>query len=259
MTRRGGEIATLAAYYAVLALLAAYGAHRVLMVWLYYRHRTDDAAARRRSRSAPPRHRPASDLQRSLRRRAPGRGRRRARLPAGACSRSRSSTTRPTRRAASPGASRERLAAPRVRHRPSRRASTATASRPARCRPAWRRPGASTSRSSTRTSCPGPDFLREALPHFADPRVGVVQARWDHLNRDFSLLTRIQSIFLDGHFVVEHTARHRSGRFFNFNGTAGVWRRSCLEDAGGWQSDTLTEDLDCLLPRAAARAGSSST
>jgi hypothetical protein len=82
------------------------------------------------------------------------------------------------------------------------------------------------------------------LPHFSDPRVGMVQARWEHLNRDYSLLTRIQSIFLDGHFVIEHTARHRSGRFFNFNGTAGIWRRRCLEEAGGWQSDTLTEDLD---------------
>jgi cellulose synthase/poly-beta-1,6-N-acetylglucosamine synthase-like glycosyltransferase len=89
-----------------------------------------------------------------------------------------------------------------------------------------------------------PDMLRRFLPHFSDPRVGMVQARWDHLNRDFSLLTRIQSIYLDGHFVIEHTARNRSGRFFNFNGTAGIWRRRCLEDAGGWQSDTLTEDLD---------------
>jgi cellulose synthase/poly-beta-1,6-N-acetylglucosamine synthase-like glycosyltransferase len=91
---------------------------------------------------------------------------------------------------------------------------------------------------------PGPALLREALDYFADPSIGMVQARWDHLNRDFSLLTRIQSIFLDGHFVIEHTARHRSGRFFNFNGTAGIWRRRCLEEAGGWQSDTLTEDLD---------------
>lgn len=91
---------------------------------------------------------------------------------------------------------------------------------------------------------PQPDFLRQALAYFSDPGVGMVQARWEHLNRDYSLLTRIQSIFLDGHFVIEHTARHRSGRFFNFNGTAGIWRRRCLEEAGGWQSDTLTEDLD---------------
>ncbi|MEP6993881.1 MAG: cellulose synthase family protein [Acidobacteriota bacterium] len=91
---------------------------------------------------------------------------------------------------------------------------------------------------------PPPGILLSCLEHFSDPRVGMVQARWEHLNRDFSLLTRIQAILLDGHFVIEHTARHRSGRFFNFNGTAGIWRRSCLMDAGGWQADTLTEDLD---------------
>ena len=91
---------------------------------------------------------------------------------------------------------------------------------------------------------PRPDLLRKCLPHFSDPGVGMVQARWEHLNRDFSLLTRVQSIFLDGHFVIEHTARNRSGRFFNFNGTAGIWRRRCLVEAGGWQPDTLTEDLD---------------
>jgi cellulose synthase/poly-beta-1,6-N-acetylglucosamine synthase-like glycosyltransferase len=91
---------------------------------------------------------------------------------------------------------------------------------------------------------PPPSFLRELVHHFADPRVGMVQARWEHLNRDYSLLTRLQSIFLDGHFVIEHAARHRSGRFFNFNGTAGIWRRACIEEAGGWHHDTLTEDLD---------------
>jgi len=91
---------------------------------------------------------------------------------------------------------------------------------------------------------PTPDFARRILPHFSDPSVGMVQARWGHLNRDYSALTRVQSIFLDGHFVIEQTARNRSGRFFNFNGTAGVWRRSCIESAGGWQHDTLTEDLD---------------
>jgi cellulose synthase/poly-beta-1,6-N-acetylglucosamine synthase-like glycosyltransferase len=91
---------------------------------------------------------------------------------------------------------------------------------------------------------PQPDFLRRVAPCFADPGVGMVQARWEHLNRDHSLLTRVQAILLDGHFVVEHTARHRGGCFFNFNGTAGVWRRRAIEDAGGWQHDTLTEDLD---------------
>jgi cellulose synthase/poly-beta-1,6-N-acetylglucosamine synthase-like glycosyltransferase len=91
---------------------------------------------------------------------------------------------------------------------------------------------------------PGPSFLQELIHYFANPRVGMVQARWDHLNRDYSLLTRLQSILLDGHFVIEHGARAGSGRFFNFNGTAGIWRRTCIESAGGWESDTLTEDLD---------------
>jgi len=91
---------------------------------------------------------------------------------------------------------------------------------------------------------PTPDFLTRLMPHFADPNVGMVQARWGHINQDYSLLTKIQSILLDGHFVLEHGGRHRSGRFFNFNGTAGVWRRAAIDDAGGWQHDTLTEDLD---------------
>ena len=91
---------------------------------------------------------------------------------------------------------------------------------------------------------PPSDFLRHTVGYFADPTVAMVQARWDHLNRDFSLLTRLQSIFLDGHFYIEHVARHRTGRFFNFNGTAGVWRKESIAAAGGWQGDTLTEDLD---------------
>jgi cellulose synthase/poly-beta-1,6-N-acetylglucosamine synthase-like glycosyltransferase len=89
-----------------------------------------------------------------------------------------------------------------------------------------------------------PDILEKTLGHFEDPKVGMVQARWGHINRDYSLLTEVQSIMLDGHFILEHGARSRSGRFFNFNGTAGVWRRSVISHAGGWQHDTLTEDLD---------------
>jgi cellulose synthase/poly-beta-1,6-N-acetylglucosamine synthase-like glycosyltransferase len=91
---------------------------------------------------------------------------------------------------------------------------------------------------------PGSSFLLELIPYFNRPRIGMVQARWGHLNRDYSLLTRLQSILLDGHFAIEHAARNRSGRFFNFNGTAGIWRKSCIESAGGWRADTLTEDLD---------------
>jgi cellulose synthase/poly-beta-1,6-N-acetylglucosamine synthase-like glycosyltransferase len=91
---------------------------------------------------------------------------------------------------------------------------------------------------------PTADFLVQLMPHFHDPKVGMVQARWGHINQDYSLLTKIQAILLDGHFILEHGGRHRGGRFFNFNGTAGVWRRVAIEDAGGWQHDTLTEDLD---------------
>ncbi len=91
---------------------------------------------------------------------------------------------------------------------------------------------------------PGPDFLRKTVHYFSAPKVGMVQVRWEHLNREYSLLTRAQAVFLDGHFVIEHTARNRSGRFFNFNGTAGIWRRQAIVDGGGWQHDTLTEDLD---------------
>jgi cellulose synthase/poly-beta-1,6-N-acetylglucosamine synthase-like glycosyltransferase len=91
---------------------------------------------------------------------------------------------------------------------------------------------------------PQPDILKKTIHYFADASVGMVQTRWTYLNRDYSLLTRIQAIMLDGHFVIEHTARNWSGRFFNFNGTAGVWRKKAIETAGGWQHDTLTEDLD---------------
>jgi len=91
---------------------------------------------------------------------------------------------------------------------------------------------------------PKPDFLTQLMPYFADQQVAMVQARWGHINQDYSLLTKIQSILLDGHFVLEHGGRNRSGRFFNFNGTAGIWRRVAIADGGGWQHDTLTEDLD---------------
>jgi len=91
---------------------------------------------------------------------------------------------------------------------------------------------------------PPRDFLRKTVNHFTDEGVGMVQVRWEHLNRGFSSLTEVQSILLDAHFVIEHTARNRSGRFFNFNGTAGIWRRTTIASAGGWQHDTLTEDLD---------------
>ena len=91
---------------------------------------------------------------------------------------------------------------------------------------------------------PSPAFLRRLVPAFDDPSVGMVQARWSHLNRGRSALTAAQAVMLDAHFLLEHAARMTHGLFFNFNGTAGVWRRRCLEEAGGWSNDTLTEDLD---------------
>jgi cellulose synthase/poly-beta-1,6-N-acetylglucosamine synthase-like glycosyltransferase len=91
---------------------------------------------------------------------------------------------------------------------------------------------------------PAPDVLRKLLAPLQDPDVGMVQASWSHLNRDSNWLTESQSFLLDGHFLYEQGGRYRGGRFFNFNGTAGLWRRSCMEEAGGWRADTLTEDLD---------------
>lgn len=92
---------------------------------------------------------------------------------------------------------------------------------------------------------PDPDWLHKTVPYFLDrPRLGMTQTRWAHLNHDYSLLTRSQAIALDGHFTVEQTARQRAGLLMNFNGTAGIWRRECITDAGGWQADTVSEDMD---------------
>jgi cellulose synthase/poly-beta-1,6-N-acetylglucosamine synthase-like glycosyltransferase len=91
---------------------------------------------------------------------------------------------------------------------------------------------------------PRPDFLRKLIHHFTDATVGCAQMRWSHINGSYNLLTRLQTIMLDGHFVIEQTTRNRTGNFFNFNGTAGIWRRQAIEMSGGWQHDTLTEDTD---------------
>ncbi len=91
---------------------------------------------------------------------------------------------------------------------------------------------------------PRPELIKSTVHFFTDPKVGMIQTRWGHINRGYSLLTRVQAMFLDGHLLLEQVARSRSGRFFNFNGTAGLWRKSCISESGGWQHDTLTEDLD---------------
>ena len=127
-------------------------------------------------------------------------------------------------------------------------------------------PRASTSRSSTPTSSRPPDFLRRTVPFFSDPKVGLVQARWGHINREYSLLTKIQSILLDGHFVLEHGGRNRSGLFFNFNGTAGIWRRSAIArrrrlaarhaDRGPRsQLSRAAQGMEVRLPAGSHRAG----
>ncbi len=91
---------------------------------------------------------------------------------------------------------------------------------------------------------PQKDFLLQTIPHFQNPEVGVVQTRWKHLNKDFSILTQLQAFGLDAHFTIEQGGRNNAGYFINFNGTAGIWRRKAIEEAGGWQADTITEDLD---------------
>jgi cellulose synthase/poly-beta-1,6-N-acetylglucosamine synthase-like glycosyltransferase len=91
---------------------------------------------------------------------------------------------------------------------------------------------------------PDPDFLKHTIPYFANPKIGMVQTRWGHLNEDYSILTQTQSIGLNGHFVIQQLARNRAGFFINFNGTGGIWKKTCIHDAGNWHDDTLTEDLD---------------
>ena len=91
---------------------------------------------------------------------------------------------------------------------------------------------------------PDADFLQKTMPYFEDPKIGVVQTRWGHLNKDYSLLTELQAFGLNGHFAIEQGGRTAAGHFINFNGTGGIWRKQCIEDAGGWEHDTLTEDLD---------------
>lgn len=242
MTAGTGPLLTLGVYYAVLGLLAVYGFHRALMVHLFYRHR-----------DRPPR--PAGGL-------APA-PRVTVQLPiynevyvvdrlveaVAALDYPRElleiqildDSTDDTREVARRAAERLRGRGFDVAHRtrPSREGFKAGA-----LEEGLRAASGEFLLIFDADFVPPPGMLRQCLPHFADPAVGMVQARWEHLNREFSLLTRVQAILLDGHFVIEHTARHRSGRFFNFNGTAGIWRRRCLEEAGGWQSDTLTEDLD---------------
>jgi cellulose synthase/poly-beta-1,6-N-acetylglucosamine synthase-like glycosyltransferase len=242
MPSETAQIATLAAYYAVLALLALYGAHRALMVRLYYRHRREvprpagDLAVLPRVTVQLPIYNEVYVVERLIAAVAdidyP-----RELLEIQVLD----DSTDETRTVARHVIERYRERGFDIVHR--------TRTDRAGFKAGALQAGMESARGEfllifDADFVPPPAILRETLPFFSDSRVAMVQARWEHLNRNYSLLTRVQSIFLDGHFVIEHTARHRSGRFFNFNGTAGIWRRLCLEEIGGWQSDTLTEDLD---------------
>ena len=103
--------------------------------------------------------------------------------------------------------------------------------------------------------CPPPDFLLRTVSHFKEENLGLLQTRWGHLNAEHSLLTRAQAMGIDGHFVVEQSGRNARNFWINFNGTAGIWRRRCILEAGNWQTDTLTEDLGPFLPRRTSRLG----
>jgi len=236
------ETVTLALYFFVLIILAVYGWHRYYLVWLYIRHRSNQPKA------GPPLHpMPVVTIQLPLYNEMYVADR----LIASVCAidyprelleiqvlddsidETRSVADLAVRRFAAEGVDIKYF------HRTNRRGYKAGALEE----------GMKVARGEfiaifDADFLPSRDFLARLMPHFADPAVGMVQARWGHINQDYSLLTKIQSILLDGHFVLEHGGRNRAGHFFNFNGTAGVWRRIVIADAGGWQHDTLTEDLD---------------
>ncbi len=240
----GSDWALLIAYLSVVGLLAIYGSHRYMMVWLYFRHR--------RNPPAPPRRFDESELPHVT-----------VQLPVfnemyvverlidAVCALeyprdrfevqvlddSTDETVEISRRKVEEWRARG-VDAVLVR-RPNRRGFKAGALSD----------GLKTAKGELiaifdADFVPLPDMLRKTVDFFTDAGVGLVQTRWAHLNRDYSLLTELEGIVLDGHLQIEQTARFRSGRFFNFNGTGGVWRRAAIDEAGGWHDDTLTEDLD---------------
>ena len=133
---------------------------------------------------------------------------------------------------------------PRACPSPTCAGPPARATRPARWPTAWPKTDGELIAIFDADFIPEPDFLRRVIPYFASPDIGLVQTRWGHLNENSSLLTRLQAFGLNAHFLIEQVGRQAGGHFLSFNGTGGVWRRACIEDAGGWHADTLTEDLD---------------
>lgn len=236
------EKAVLTAYYAVLVILAIYGLHRYALVWLYYRHK-DHGHRPPRSYPTPPKvcvQLPVFNEATVV-----------ERLIDAVCALDWPSDRLEIQVLDDSTDETVRIARARVEHWRSRGTDIVHIHRDDRTGFKAGALAAGMARTDAEFLAifdadfvPTPGLLRGTIDHFTDDHVGMVQVRWGHINRRFSTLTYLQSIFLDGHFVIEHTARNRSGRFFNFNGTAGVWRRTCIDAAGGWQHDTLTEDLD---------------
>ncbi len=230
-------------YFVVMTILAAYGAHRYQLVWLYYRHKENATHGPTRLFAELPRitvQLPIYNEQYVI-----------DRLIKACCGldyprdkldiQLLDDSTDETREVASATIERYRAAGHPIEyiHRDNRIGYKAGALDY----------GLGTARGEfvaifDADFVPPRDWLMQVIHHFAEPEVGMVQTRWTHLNRDYSLLTQVAAIQLDGHFVLEHGGRSRTGVFFNFNGTAGMWRRSTIADAGGWQHDTLTEDTD---------------
>jgi cellulose synthase/poly-beta-1,6-N-acetylglucosamine synthase-like glycosyltransferase len=236
------EVAVIALYMVVMSILGLYGFHRGLLLYLYWRHRNDAPKPPRRFAELPvvtvqlPMYNEMYVAERLLEGCAaidyP-----RDKLEIQVLDDSTDETTEIARKKADE--LRARGYQVTFRHRDNRKGFKAGA-----LEEGLREAKGDYVMVFDADFVPTPSIVNDLVHHFTDPKVGMVQARWGHLNRDYSLLTRVQSMMLDGHFVVEHIARNRSGRFFNFNGTAGIWRRSTIVDAGGWQHDTLTEDMD---------------
>ena len=229
-------------YFLVMAILAIYGLHRYALVYNFFKHRKNAAGPPPEMTEWPkvtvqlPIYNERYVIERLVEAVA------QFDYPRD-CSKSRCSTTRPTRRVKVASACVERYRKLGLNiyyiHRDNREGFKA---------------GALQEGLKTATGefvaifdadfIPPADFLRRTVPYFVDPKLAMVQTRWSYINRNYSALTEVEAILLDGHFAIEHSSRSRSGLFFNFNGTAGIWRREAIEDAGGWQHDTLTEDTD---------------
>jgi len=232
----------LACYVAVFAGLSIFGAHRLRILWLYWRHRGRDGQPQARFESLP-----VVTVQLPIFNEAQVVGQLLDAVSGLDYPKDRlqiqilDDSTDDTREACEQGAAELRARGFDVeyRHRTRRTGFKAGA-----LEEATRSAAGEFLLIFDADFLPPPDLLARMIHHFTDDRVGMVQARWGHSNKEQSLLTKLQAMMLDGHLVLEQTARSRGGFFFNFNGTAGIWRKQTIIDAGGWQHDTLTEDMD---------------